>query len=185
MPSLTYSFLRSLKCNLQDYPVFIETGTNEGKTIFAMEPFFNTLHTIELSEHYYTNTKARYTGNKINFVLGDSATKLQQIFETLNENSIVFLDGHWSGGNTAKGFKDCPLVEEITLVANYCKKSCILIVDDFRLFSKGPQQGYNEDWSEINKDKLLAILGSRVEDVYHLDSECAKDDRLIIHVCGK
>lgn len=182
MPSLDFTFLTNLKCNLLDYPIFIETGTNQGSTIFAMEPHFNKLYTIELSPYYYANTKSKYTGNKIQFILGDSATQLEHIFESLNQNSIIFLDGHYSGGDTAKGSKDCPLVEETTLIAKYCKNDCILVIDDYRLFSKGPSQGYNEDWSEINKETLLKILGSRVTDVYHLDSTCAKDDRLIIHI---
>jgi hypothetical protein len=182
MPSLDKSFLNSLHCNLSEYPVFIETGTNEGNTIFAMEPYFKTLYTIELSSEYYTKTKSKYHGNKIQFIFGDSALQLQYIFERLDENSILFLDGHWSGGNTAKGPKDCPLIEEITLIAKYCKKECIIIIDDYRLFSIGPQHGYDQDWSDINKETLLQILGTRVKDVYNLDSVCAKDDRLIIHI---
>jgi len=40
----------------------------------------------------------------------------------------------------------------------------------------------SEDWSEINKETLLNILDKRIVSVYHLDSYCAKDDRLIIHI---
>ena len=36
--------------------------------------------------------------------------------------------------------------------------------------------------SEINKEKLLNILQGRINKVYNLDSECTKDDRLIIHI---
>lgn len=57
----------------------------------------------------------------------------------------------------------------------------ILIVDDFRMFGTS----LAEDWGEIHKDRLLAILGSRVKEVYHLDSESAKDDRLVIHITQK
>jgi len=42
-----------------------------------------------------------------------------------------------------------------------------------------------EDWSDINKEKILDILKSRIEKVYHLDSDLAKDDRLIIHIQKK
>jgi hypothetical protein len=182
MPSLNISFLGRLDCNIVEYPVFIETGTHKGDTILSVEPYFNTLYTIELAQNYYELAKSKYNGAKIKFILGDSSIKLKEIFENLDQNIILFLDGHWSGGNTARGNKDCPLVEEIRLIGKYCKNSAIIIIDDYRLFSKGPKDGYNEDWSEINKDILLNILGTRVDKVYHLDSECAKDDRLIIHI---
>ena len=42
-----------------------------------------------------------------------------------------------------------------------------------------------EDWSNINKDSLLNILKLRIKDVYHLDSEYAVNDRLIIHINAK
>jgi hypothetical protein len=42
-----------------------------------------------------------------------------------------------------------------------------------------------EDWSKINKVSLLNILQERIHKVYHLDSTCAKDDRLIIHINAK
>ena len=54
----------------------------------------------------------------------------------------------------------------------------VIIIDDFRLFGLRK----NEDWSNINKDNLLSILKSRIEKVYHLDSKCASNDRLIIHI---
>ena len=57
MPSLNLNFLRLLHDDFSNYPLFIETGTNQGDTIFSMEPYFKNLITIELSEKYYTNTK--------------------------------------------------------------------------------------------------------------------------------
>ena len=182
MPSLNLNFLRLLHDDFSNYPLFIETGTNQGDTIFSMEPYFKNLITIELSEKYYTNTKNRYKGSKINFILGDSAVVFEKNLGAIEEDAIFFLDGHWSSGDTAKGPKDCPLVEEITHINNLYKNKAIIIVDDFRLFEKGPDKGYNEDWNNIKKDTLLEILGKRLLKVYHLDSECAKDDRLIIHI---
>ena len=94
----------------------------------------------------------------------------------------IFLDGHWSSGDTACSTKDCPLEEEITHINNLFKNEAIIIIDDFRLFGLDKSYGQNEDWSKINKDKLLDIIRLRINKVYHLDSNCAKDDRLIIHI---
>ena len=182
MPSLNLSFLKSLHDDYSNYPVFVETGTCTGETIFGMETYFNKLFTVELSEKYYNLTKNKYNGNKINFIFGDSSKVFETLIPSLEDNCIFFLDGHWSSGDTAKGMKDCPLVEEIIHIKNFYKYKAIIIVDDFRLFGKGPGNGFNEDWSDIKKDMLIEILGDRVTEVYHLDSSCAKDDRLIIHI---
>ena len=82
--------------------------------------------------------------------------------------------------------KDCPLDEEITHINNLFIHEAILIIDDFRLFGLDKSSGkLGEDWSAINKDKLLTIIKSRITKVYHLDSPCDKDDRLVIHIHAK
>ena len=186
MPSLDKSFLNMLHDDISKYRCFIESGTLEGETIFKVEPYFDKLYTIEFSEKYYNNTRSKYKGDKIEFILGDSSVEFESLLPKINERSIFFLDGHWSGGDTGHSAKDCPLEEEITHINNLFKHDAIIIVDDFRLFGLDSRSGkLNEDWSEINKGKLINILGSRVEYVYHLDSIHASDDRLIIHIGGK
>lgn len=183
MPSLDKTFLLSLQDDYTKYTNFIETGTYHGDTIFSMEPHFDKLYTIEYSEKYYNNTRQKYHGNKITFVLGDSGVMLERLLPNISTPSIFFLDGHWSSGDTGKSEKDCPLIEEITHINKLHKNEAIIIIDDCRLFGKSPKTGScNEDWSEINEDVLLTILKSRIYKVYYLDSECAKNDRMIIHI---
>jgi hypothetical protein len=181
MPSLDYVFLNLLHDDYTKYNCFIETGTLNGDTIFSLEPYFNKLYTVEFSEKYYNNTKNKYSGSKINFILGDGSIVFENILPTITDKCIFFLDGHWSSGDTGKSEKDCPLVEEITHINNLFQNDAIIIIDDFRLFGLKSI----EDWSEINKEKLLNILQGRINKVYHLDSVCAKDDRLIIHINAK
>ncbi len=183
MPSLTKEFLENLEDDYTKYMCFIETGTNAGDTIFALEPYFESLHTIELSMQYHFAAKNAYKGQKINFLLGDSAIVLEHLLPTIDTKCILFLDAHWSSGDTARSVKDCPLVEEITHIANLCKQETIIIIDDVRLFGLDKSSGkLNEDWSDINKEKLLAILQPRITKVYSRDSVVAKDDRLIVHL---
>lgn len=178
MPSLNTQFLDNLQDNFNKYPVFIETGTYNGGTIFTFEQYFNKLYTIELSEKYYYNTKSKYSGNKIQFILGDSTNVFLHLLPNIKNNTIFFLDGHWSSDDTAKGNKDCPLIEEITHINNLFTEEAIIIIDDARLF----ETKNNEDWSDINSQKIINIIKSRISKVYYLDSECAKNDRLIIHI---
>ena len=182
MPSLDNIFLKKIQDDISHYPCFIETGTLYGDTTFAMEPFFEKIYTIEFSEKYYVNTKNKYMGNKIKFILGDSSIVFENLLPQVLEKSIFFLDGHWSSGDTGRSAKDCPLVEEITHINNLFKNEAIIIIDDYRLFGLGKKNGLNEDWSDINKETLLNILGKRIKKTYHLDSESAKNDRLIIHI---
>lgn len=182
MPSLTLHFLTLLQDDYTKYPCFIETGTNNGNTTLALESFFKKVYTIEISESHYLRAKQRYRGNKIQFILGDSAVELGRLLPSITDKCIFFLDGHWSSCDTGKGDKDCPLYEEVTHINALLKTEAILIIDDFRLFGKGKHTGLNEDWSDINKETLLAILQPRIQKVYHLDSDMAKDDRLIIHI---
>jgi hypothetical protein len=178
MPSINNNFLSKLQDDKTKYSYFIETGTFNGDTIFALEPYFDKLYTIEFSEKYYNNTKKKYRGNKINFILGDSSIVFEKILPNITEKCIFFLDAHWSCDDTGRSNKDVPLEEEITSINNLYKNDAIIIIDDFRLFGLKKEQ----DWSKINKDKLLNILNSRISKVYHLDSEICKDDRLVIHI---
>lgn len=183
MPSISKIELEKLKDDYKNYFCFIESGTLEGETIFNMEPHFDKLYTIEYSEKYFNLAKNKYNGDKINFIQGDSSIVFETLLPTIKDNTIFFLDGHWSGGDTGHATKDCPLIEEITHINNLFKNKGIIIVDDYRLFGLDKSSGkLDEDWSDISKDKLLNILEKRIENVYHFDSTCAKDDRLIIHI---
>jgi hypothetical protein len=183
MPSLNLAFLKLIRDNYANYPVFIETGTLNGETTFALEPYFNKLHTVEFSETYYERTKSRYTGSKINFILGDSSLVLEKLLPTIRDKTIFFLDGHWSGGDTGHSAKDVPLIEEITHINNLFQHQAIIVIDDFRLFGLDKSSGkLGEDWSYINKQSLLDILQKRINNVYHLPSELANNDRLVIHI---
>jgi hypothetical protein len=183
MPAINQDFLTLLHDDYTKYKSFIETGTYFGETTFSVEPLFNTIYTIEVKENLYNDVKAKYNGNKINFLLGDSSIVFESLLPTITEKSIFFLDGHWSAGITGKGAKDCPLIEEITYINNLYKHEGIIIIDDYRLFGKGPNKKSDEcDWEDISKDRLTDILSKRITQVYHLPSEHDVNDRLIIHI---
>jgi hypothetical protein len=186
MPSIDFNFLLLLRDNYKLYDNFIETGTASGGTILSMEPHFLNLHTIEIKYEYYMYTKNIYQGNKINFYLGDSSELLNLILPNIKGKSIFFLDGHWSSGDTGRGKKDCPLFEEVTQIKLFHNEEAIIIIDDARLFGMGPRFG-NEvvNWEDINSNKILEILGSRIEKYYYLPSELNEKDRLIVHLKAK
>lgn len=185
MPSISKEFLLKLHADYTKYTTFIETGTLEGETTFAMEPLFDHLYTVEYSEKYFNRTRHNYAGDKIHFILGDSGVVFSDLLPTIKDNAIFFIDGHWSSGDTGKSTKYCPLNEELMHINELFQNEAIIIVDDVRLFRHSPKTGLTEDWSNINKEGLLRIVKGRTTSMYYLDSESAKNDRLIIHISAK
>lgn len=183
MPSLTQYDLEQIRGNFRDFASFIETGTLWGETIFQMEPLFDRLHTIEIKEDFYQSVKTRYSGNKINFLLGDSSEVFKTLLPTIDEPTIFFLDGHWSAGDTGKGKKDCPLIEELTTINEKFKNSGIIIIDDRRLFGMGPNKK-NEicNWEDISDINIVGCLKSRIKEIYCIPSSLHPEDRMIIHI---
>ena len=163
MASLTIDKLEQvmdkLDCIPDDYTVFIETGTCGGETVLNMYPYFEEIHTVELSKEFYEAFKAQRDKQELNSISvynGDSSVVLPKILsENINDddNYIAWLDGHWSSGNTARGDKDCPLLEECEAIDKFSKsKNVVIVIDDYRLF--GTNQ--NEDWTDITEENILS-----------------------------
>ena len=161
--------------NPPNFDLFIETGTHKGCTVISMDPHFDELHTIEITEHFYNFAQRRYTGNKINFHLGDSTKVLPDLLEQCRgKPAIFFLDAHWSCDKTGKGEKDVPLLEEVVLINKHYNEPCIIVVDDYRLFNGGDPY---VNWSEISEKSILASIDSnKVIESY------AANDRFILLV---
>ena len=183
MPGLSISDIERIKGDFREFRSFIETGTYYGETIFQMEPMFDKLHTIEVKPEYYQDVKRRYSGNKINFLLGDSSNVFKTLLPTINEPTIFFLDGHWSADDTGRGEKDCPLIEELTIINEKFASSAVIIIDDRRLFGKGPNKNTDIcNWEDISDINIVACLKSRINEIYCIPSSLHPEDRLVIHI---
>ncbi len=179
MPSLTLQQLTEIVPSYQSYPIFVETGTYLGHTIFEMDKYFQELHTVEIKPAFYESAKNSYQGSKITFHLGDSINELGKIVYNLSDNTIFFLDGHWSSDSTGRGIKDVPLLEELQQIMKDFKHEGVIIIDDYRLFGKNPVDGScNEDWSEINDHVIMDICAERMEKIIPIG------DRLVLFING-
>lgn len=180
MPALEHYIVQLILNDKEKFPIFIETGTLNGETIFAMEDHFDSLHTIEIDNNYHCKTKSNYAGSKISFHLGDSAVVLGTVLQHIDQNTVFFLDGHYSGSDTGFGAKHVPLYEELNLINNLFSKKAIIIIDDYRLFNV--YDGGIVDWTNINKETCVSILKDRIQNIYHLPSSLHPEDRLIIEL---
>lgn len=115
--------------------VLIETGTYLGDMIFAQLNNFDRIYSIELSRELYDRGLKRFRGEpKVTLLNGDSGVRIDEIISALKEKAIFWLDGHYSGGITAQGGKDCPVMEELQSIVKSTFDHTILI-DDARLFN--------------------------------------------------
>jgi hypothetical protein len=112
----------------------IETGTYLGDTLYALSGNFEELYSIELSEHFYALAKKRFRNMpQVHLLRGDSSEVLKEVVPALKAQAIFWLDGHYSGGLTAKGEKECPVFEELTAIFSSPFEHLVFI-DDARLF---------------------------------------------------
>ena len=133
---------------------FIETGTFYGQMIDALKRDFKTLLSVELFEPLYKLNKIAFQNySSILLYYGNSSTKLKDMLNDSQGNSIFWLDGHYSGEGTACGEQVSPILGELEIIASQrCTTHCILI-DDARLFTGS--DGYPT--LEETKEKLLTI----------------------------
>lgn len=119
--------------------ILVETGTNEGVMIDACKAFFAELHTIELSPELHARAKARFQKDKhVRLIFGDSAQEMPGVLRQLTGPALFWLDGHYSAGNTAKGEKDTPIVEELHHIFSEARLAgSVILIDDARCFMPG------------------------------------------------
>lgn len=122
--------------NLYKYKYFVETGTYLGETPLKLSSLFGNLFTIELDKTLFEKAKSRLKFHQnIECLFGDSKDVLPIIIQKLEAPAIFWLDGHYSGGNTASGEFKSPLLLEINAIGNSKINYHIIIIDDISDFS--------------------------------------------------
>ncbi len=116
--------------------IMVETGTYKGDMVYKMLNFFKKIYTIELSEKLYKDACVRFKDfSHITLVRGDSGDKISEILESINEPSLFWLDGHYSGGETALGSLETPVIAELKSILNHTIKKHVILIDDARCFN--------------------------------------------------
>lgn len=115
--------------------VLVETGTYYGDMVNAMTYAFRQIYSIELSEDLFKRAQKRF-GDKahIELICGDSAKVLPSVLNQLSEPALFWLDGHYSGGPTARGAEDTPILAELDQILAMPDIGHVIVVDDARCF---------------------------------------------------
>ncbi len=122
------------KAKENDLKILVETGTYRGDMVHAQLKHFETIYSIELDTLLWENAVKRFENSKnVHILNGDSGKVLSQVVPNLHKKSLFWLDGHYSGGITAKGELNCPIFEELRNIFNSSLNHYV-IIDDARLF---------------------------------------------------
>ncbi len=152
-------------------PVFVETGTYRGKMVYALMPHVAEIYSIELDPTHYENARKRFAGYaNIHIFQGQSGEILPEILKGIQQPCLFWLDAHWSGGSTAKGELETPVVQEMhCILAHPLATKHIVLIDDARCFT-----GQNDYPTLQTLEKL--VVGSQPDWVFEV-----KDDIIIMH----
>lgn len=114
--------------------ILVETGTYLGDMVEAKRNDFKKIYSIELSEKLFHKAVKRFKNYPhIKILQGDSGVVLNKLMLELDKPALFWLDGHYSGGITALGAKECPVPEELEIILQN-SLSHIILIDDARLF---------------------------------------------------
>jgi hypothetical protein len=131
---------------------FIETGTYIGQSIYNIQNLFSKLYTCEAAEDLHKAAKNLFLLSKsknIKIYLNDSRNFLKSLNKTIADNSVFFLDAHYSTGITSKEYGRCPLIDELQIIIKKTSNA-VVVVDDIRTMNG--KNGYP------NLNEILDIL---------------------------
>ena len=113
----------------------VETGTFLGEMVIAQRDNFGKIISIELSQALYQNAvRMFHSYPHIQILQGDSGEVLEAVVPALAERALFWLDGHYSGGVTARGKRQCPILQELEAIFRG-NSDHVLLIDDARCFT--------------------------------------------------
>jgi hypothetical protein len=172
MPILSQKFYNETATPLTNQ--YIETGCYHGNGVQAVVNQYKQVHSIELSEKWFKHCQERFKDNPmIHIHFGNSKYVLPDLLTNINEPVTVYLDGHFSAGETAigeelvDGVSSAPLLTELEILQKRPFND-IIIIDDCRMLgrrdwiNKGTTSGmwpeYEYDWTAITEESIRARM---------------------------
>ncbi|HEY8241206.1 MAG TPA: hypothetical protein VIH35_07165 [Kiritimatiellia bacterium] len=147
--------------------ILIETGTYLGDMVGAMRRRFREIHSIELSDELARKAAGRFEGEPhIHIHQGDSGQVLPSILAGVREPCVLWLDGHFSGGITARASEETPIQRELKTVLAHPVKGHVVLIDDARFFNgendyptlakiEAQIRAARPDWKVVVKDDII------------------------------
>jgi len=149
--------------------IFIETGTYIGDMVQAQKDFFEEVFSIEIGRKLYRKARRRFRKDiNVTLFLGDSAKVLPKVLSEVNKPAVFWLDGHYSGGITVKGDKECPILEELDAILSRSNMQDVVLIDDARCFVgknsypsikelRSYVKGFDNRWKMEIRDDIIRL----------------------------
>jgi hypothetical protein len=116
--------------------ILIETGTYRGKMIYAMRSHVDRIVSVELDKKLAERAQALFQGDsRVGILQGDSGVLMPGIVAGLQGPALFWLDGHWSGGESAKGQLNTPIIRELEAIFAGSKHDHVILIDDALCFT--------------------------------------------------
>jgi hypothetical protein len=139
--------------------LLVETGTFLGDMVDAMRNDFDRIYSIELSKDLHERAVKRFQGiHTIELIHGDSGSELEKLINKIHQPALFWLDSHYSAGETAKGAKDTPIIEELQHIFNAADLGHVIIIDDARSFGTDPAYPTIEEVSKFVVSKRSNVV---------------------------
>ena len=176
---------------------YIETGCYRGEGVNSIINHYDIIHSIELSDKWYKYNLEKFVNYPNVFIhLGDSKKVLPELLSGINEPVTIYLDAHYSGGSTAFGEEETPLLFELEFLKNRPYDD-IIIIDDVRILGKKETCGISDkhpvyptmsfNWENITTDTILSLVkpGYKIYDNYNNEFSFGSADQLILAIPEK
>lgn len=117
--------------------VFVETGTQHGRMLMAVQRHFKLIYSIELHPGLYEFSRHRLARfPHIHLIKGDSGREIPRVLESLEEDALFWLDAHFSPrGPSGELDNLCPLMAELAPILKQTQRKHVLLVDDVHSFT--------------------------------------------------
>lgn len=112
----------------------IEVGSYRGVTTRRLSYIFSVVHSIEIDGKLIAEAQGRCARRKnVTMHHGDGKEILQALAPEVSR-CVVFLDGHFSGGETGQGDEPEPVLAELDVIGAHLSNFVGIVIDDFREF---------------------------------------------------
>jgi hypothetical protein len=131
---------------------WIETGTFYGDTADFLSRHAMHVHTTEPEPVLFERAKQRFEHhNNVTVYNEISENFLPALLPTLSGNLCLWLDGHYSAGETFAGPNDTPLREELSAIRENIKRydNIAVLIDDIRFCGRNHVYGTYPSLSEL------------------------------------
>lgn len=142
---------------------FVETGTCHGDTAELAAIMFDKVFTCEIDPSLVAEASGRLAPyGHVQVHQLHSPDFLHKIKSQLDQPTMYWLDGHWSGG-AVKPSRECPLMEELAAIGGLHGHSVILI-DDAEYFLNPPPPPHDPtQWPTLDQiSRVIADWGEQI-----------------------